>query len=223
MKALLNLIVPALYKWTMTAIMMTCRVERLGQEHLKALHARNQAWIYSAWHNNTAVGVWDMRNRGFAMMASASEDGELIARGISAFGNMPIRGSSSAHGGKAMRDMVQALRNGRSAAVTPDGPRGPKYKLQPGILWIAVFSKCPLVPYHIEASRQWVLRKSWDHHKIPKPFSTVYVSVGKPYFVDGKRLRSDEEGLAHEFERLMFDNALQCERLANRATVNTSP
>ncbi len=194
--------------------MMTCRVRRLGHEHVEALQSQTQPWIYSAWHNNTAVGVWDMRNEGFAMMASASDDGELIARGITAFGNMPIRGSTSSQGGRAMRDIVQALRSGRSAAVTPDGPRGPKYELQPGFLWIAVLSDCPLVPYHIEASRQWVLKNSWDQHKIPKPFSTVFVSTGAPFYVDGKRLRADKEGVVREFERRMRDNVLECESRA---------
>jgi lysophospholipid acyltransferase (LPLAT)-like uncharacterized protein len=198
----------------MHAIMITCRVRRIGEENIETLKTQGQPWIYAAWHNNTASAVWAERGQGVAMMASASEDGELIARGIAAFGNEPIRGSSSASGDKAVRDMVRALRAGRLAAVTPDGPRGPKYQLQPGALWIAALSACPLVPYHIEGSRQWVLKKSWDQHKIPKPFSTVYVSIGEPFFVNKKQLRSGIETMVNEFERRMMENVARCNQLA---------
>ncbi len=198
----------------MHAVMITCRVQRIGEENIEKLKTQGQPWIYAAWHDNTAAAVWAERGQGVAMMASASEDGELIARGIAAFGNEPIRGSSSAAGDKAVRDMVRALRAGRLAAVTPDGPRGPKYQLQPGALWIAGLSACPLVPYHIEASRQWVLKKSWDQHKIPKPFSTVYVSIGEPFFVERKQLRSKFEAMINEFEQRMMENVARCNQLA---------
>ncbi len=207
-------IVPVAYKWLMQTVMATCRVRRVGEEHLDPLKSQGQPWIYVAWHNNTAAGVWAERGQGIAMMASASDDGELIARGIAAFGNMPIRGSTSAAGDKAVRDMVRALRAGHLASVTPDGPRGPKYQLHPGALWIAVLSGCPLVPYHIEASRQWVLEKSWDQHKIPKPFSTVYIAVGAPFFVDKAQMRSDSGAITDVFSRRMMENVARCQQLA---------
>lgn len=194
--------------------MVTCRVRRVGEENIQRLKTKGQPWIYASWHDNTASAVWAERGQQVAMMASASEDGELIARGIAAFGNVPIRGSSSAAGDKAIRDMVRALRGGRLAAVTPDGPRGPKHQLQPGALWIAGLSACPLVPYHIESSRQWVLAKSWDQHKIPKPFATVYICIGEPFFVDKKQLRSGVKSMVEEFEQRMMENVARCKQLA---------
>jgi len=198
----------------MHSIMATCRLNRVGYDYIESMKTENKPWIYAAWHNNTAIGVWEMRRQDFAMMASASDDGELIARGITAFGNRAVRGSSSSQGGKAVRDIVRALRAGRSAAITPDGPRGPKYQLQPGVLWIAGLSACPLVPYHIEASRQWVLKKSWDRHKIPQPFTTVHVCIGQPFFVDKDRLRSEEQSLIRQFQQQMMENVARCKQLA---------
>jgi lysophospholipid acyltransferase (LPLAT)-like uncharacterized protein len=110
--------------------------------------------------------------------------------------------------------LVRALRRSQLAAVTPDGPRGPKHRLQPGVLWIAGLAECPLVPYHIEGSRQWVLKKSWDQHKIPKPFSTVYVCIGEPFFVDKNELRSGLESMVKEFEQHMMENVARCRQLA---------
>ncbi len=198
----------------MQTIMITCRKRRIGGENIEKLRKQGKPWIYAAWHDNTAAAVWAERGQGVAMMASASEDGELIARGIAAFGNEPIRGSSSAAGDSAVRAMVRALRAGRLAAVTPDGPRGPRYQLHPGSLWIAGLSTCPLVPYHIEASRQWVLKKSWDRHKIPKPFATVYISIGEPFVVDKAQLRCGIEAMIKDFEQRMMENVARCKQLA---------
>ena len=149
------------------------------------------------------------------MMASASDDGELIARAIAALGNLPVRGSSSTEGSNAARVMIRALRSGHNAALTPDGPRGPKYVLQPGALWIAALSGCPLVPYHIEATRQWEFR-SWDRHKIPKPFSTVYVCIGEPRWVDKKKLQRDLESELAAIQARMMANTLHCLSLVGR-------
>ena len=214
MNKLLLTVAPLTFKALIYAIMLTCRVKRIGSHHVETLKAQGRQWIYSAWHNNTATAVWMERNQGLAMMASDSSDGELIAGAISALGNLPIRGSSSAAGDRAVRDMVRALRNGRSSALTPDGPRGPKYRLQPGVLWIAALSGCALLPYHIEADRQWEFSKSWDGHKIPKPFSTVYVCIGEPFEVSRAAMKSESEHLRDEFEKRMLDNAEHCSRMA---------
>jgi len=207
-------VAPLVFKVLIYSIMLTCRVKRVGDHHVETIKAQGRQWIYSAWHNNTATAVWMERNQGLAMMASDSADGELIARAIAALGNLPIRGSSSVAGQRAVRDMVRALRNGHSAALTPDGPRGPRYRLQPGALWIAALSGSALVPYHIEANRQWVLSKSWDGHKIPKPFSIVYVCIGEPYEASKASVKTELEHLREEFEQRMLENAAHCSKLA---------
>lgn len=183
--------VPLIYKWTMTAVMRTCDVRTTGAEHVRELESRRQPWLYCTWHNNTAMTVCRLRDRGIAMMASVSEDGELIARAIERFGNVPVRGSSSTRGGQAARDMVRAIRAGASGAMTPDGPRGPAYRCQSGALWIAALSGCPLVPYELEARRQW-RTPSWDRHKIPKPFTTIHEYIGEPFNVS-RDAASDEQ------------------------------
>ncbi|MEN8174452.1 MAG: lysophospholipid acyltransferase family protein [Pseudomonadota bacterium] len=204
-------LVPRLYKLLMTMIMGTCRVRFIGRDAVGRLEEQGRTWIFTAWHENTAVSVFTERRKGLAMMASDSRDGEFIARGIEVVGNIAVRGSSSRGGAKAVKSMVRWLKSGHSAAVTPDGPRGPRHQLQPGIFWISVMSGAPLVPYHVVASRQWVFRRTWDQHRIPKPFSRVFVAVGEPYFVDRERLRSDEAGILAEFAQRMAENVSRAE------------
>jgi lysophospholipid acyltransferase (LPLAT)-like uncharacterized protein len=146
------------------------------------------------------------KNKSFAMMASDSKDGEIIARGIELAGNIPVRGSSSKGGAKAAKAMVKLLKSGHCAAMTPDGPRGPLHVMQPGILYISAMAGSPVVPYHAVADRQWVF-KSWDKHRVPKPFSTIVISIGEPFFVNRERLKSDEKSLLAEITMAMKKNA----------------
>ena len=80
------------------------------------------------------------------MLASDSKDGEYIARGIRAFGHSTVRGSSSRGTTKATRGLLRALQRKHNVSITPDGPRGPRYKAQPGALWVSVMADSPIVP-----------------------------------------------------------------------------
>lgn len=153
--------------------------------------------------------VCRLRNRRMAMMASASRDGELIARAIEKLGNVPVRGSSSFRGGQAVRDMVRALRAGADGAMTPDGPRGPVYQCQGGALRIAALSGCALVPYELEANRQWRIR-SWDRHKIPKPFATIYEYIGEPLHVTRDEIPGGESTALDALQQRMSTNTRTC-------------
>ncbi len=191
--------------------MLTCRVKYLGKEIEEQLKEQGQTWIYAAWHENTAMTAWFIRNENVAMMASDSKDGELIARGISLFGNIPVRGSASKGGAKAVKAMVKLLKQGHSAAITPDGPRGPVRQLQKGVLYISLMSGSPIVAAHIAANREWVF-PSWDKHRLPKPFSKVVVSYSGPYFIDRNKLKQNETAVAAEVQQLMQQNVERVER-----------
>ena len=207
------ILLPRAYYLLTTLNLASCSKQTFGQQQLDQLRQQGQNWIYSTWHENTAIAVWGLRNQNLAMMASDSDDGEYIARGIAAFGNIPVRGSSSAGGARATRELVRYLKRGNSAAITPDGPRGPRRELQMGVITLAAVSGAPLVPYHIEATRQWELT-SWDRHRIPKPFSSVIIGIGEPYYVDKERFKTDAEPLCREFEALMIDHADRIRQLA---------
>jgi lysophospholipid acyltransferase (LPLAT)-like uncharacterized protein len=200
---------PALLSWGLGAIIKTCTVQSNGMERLRELEAKGQPWIYCIWHNSSTMAAYIRRNRNIAIMASASRDGEIIAGSIERLGNLPVRGSTSSRGGQAARAMVRALRAGHCGGITPDGPRGPAYRCQIGALWIAALAGCPVVPYEFDADRQWRLR-SWDRHKIPKFFSTLYEYVGEPMYVGREELASDEERVLQRFQALMLDNTRKC-------------
>jgi hypothetical protein len=84
-------------------------------------------------------------------------------------------------------------------AITPDGPRGPKYHVNPGVIKLAQISGGGILPVHVEFSRYWTL-KSWDGFRLPKPFSTVHVTFHPVYSVVETDSESEFESERERFE-----------------------
>ncbi len=122
-----------------------------------------------------------------SVMVSEHSDGELIVRVIRFFGIEAVRGSSRKGGVKALVGALKLLRQGYDVAITPDGPKGPRYSVAPGVLALARKGGAPIYPFSYRSSRQWELG-SWDRFIIPKPFSTLHFFVGEPL----KNLPSDD-------------------------------
>jgi lysophospholipid acyltransferase (LPLAT)-like uncharacterized protein len=59
-------------------------------------------------------------------------------------------GSSLHEGKKGADNIVEALNNGYSTVVFPDGPYGPLHEIKKGVLHMATQSKVPIVPTKIE-------------------------------------------------------------------------
>ena len=161
---------------------LTWRVE--GGEHYDEVLRAGQQPIMSFWHGRILPSLYFWRNRGIVVMTSMNFDGEWIARVIERYGFGTARGSSSRGGPRALVQLRRDLRDGRPAAFTLDGPRGPAKIAQPGAVWLAGSTGCPLVPFHVEAARYRSL-SSWDRTQIPMPFTTVAVAVGSPIYVEG--------------------------------------
>lgn len=132
-------------------------------------------------------------------LTSPSKDGAIIAGVMKHFKIGSIRGSSSRRGATAMREMAAVLEQGNDVAVTPDGPRGPKYTLHPGALKLAQLTGAPLVLVHIKYSRYWEL-KSWDAFRIPKPFARVDAVFGPMYEIPAELSKEEFEELRARLE-----------------------
>jgi lysophospholipid acyltransferase (LPLAT)-like uncharacterized protein len=208
------IVIPILLKWLMLLITFTCRVRWHDREYAEQFENSGSPIVFGMWHNCSTFSPWAMQGRNLTCMVSASRDGEYIARLAALFGNRTIRGSSSKDSSAATRAVLKLLRAGESIALTPDGPRGPKYSVQPGVVWLAVAAKAPIVPFHIEASRQWVLN-SWDNHRFPKPFSTIHIGFGKPIMIDRVLFKQDPEQATKRVQQSMMDNVNKLKALAN--------
>lgn len=164
--------------------------------------------IFALWHNRSALAPVIFRRyirpggggRRLTTMASASKDGAIAARVLELFGAHAVRGSSSRRGPQALAELIDASRGGSDLAITPDGPRGPRYHVQAGVIALAQYTALPLVPvsYHLSAKK--VLR-SWDGYQVPLPFSRCDLVFGQPLNVPRRLTETDRDELRAELER----------------------
>jgi len=148
-------------------------------------HDRPVIWV--AWHNRVfilpSIHQQELYYRPGTVITSASRDGEIISQVMTSFGVESVRGSSSKKGRQALVGAIRTIRSGRDLVVTPDGPRGPRYELRPGLVKIAQLTGAPLFMVGIRPRRSFRL-KTWDRLHIPYPFSTVDVQLAPLRTVD---------------------------------------
>ena len=179
---------------------LTWKVE--GLEHLN-FDGPGRRPIMAFWHGRVLTATYFFRRRGIVVMISENFDGEWIARIIEQFGFRTARGSTSRGGQRAMLQLKREMERGYPSGFAVDGPRGPARKAQPGAVWLAKLTGNPVVPFHMEASSYWSL-KSWDRTQIPKPFSTVALTVGSPIDVPSDADERTLEGMRADVERSLF-------------------
>jgi lysophospholipid acyltransferase (LPLAT)-like uncharacterized protein len=166
----------------------SCRVVRVvGVENLEAALAKAPSLVPCYWHQHQlfcARYLLDQGPRGLRVgwLISPSVDGELGAMMVRRIGGGVIRGSSSHTGARSLRDYYQALvKDNVSPVITPDGPRGPRFKFKPGAILLAQMSGRPVLPMCYAASRAWLVK--WDKFVIPVPFSRIVIAIGAPQYV----------------------------------------
>jgi lysophospholipid acyltransferase (LPLAT)-like uncharacterized protein len=163
----------------------TCRVVRvIGDEHTtKALGGANSL-IPVYWHQHQlfcARYLLEQSARGLKLgfLISPSVDGEIGVMVVSHFGGHVIRGSATHTGARALRDYYDALvKQGISPAITPDGPRGPRFVFKPGAILLSQMSQRPILPMAYAASRATLFQ--WDKFVLPWPFARIVIAVGAP-------------------------------------------
>ena len=180
----------ALY-WLIRAISATLKFEVAGWEH----HTDREPLVYCFWHNRIPIATYFWRHRGIVVMSSRSFDSEYIARFIQRFGYGAAKGSSTRGALAGLIQMIRAVRSGKSAAITVDGPRGPIYEAKPGALLLAKKSGAAILPFSISIDRCWRL-PSWDRIEIPKPFARVFVVIGERIYVKD----ADDEAEQRRFQ-----------------------
>lgn len=172
-------IVPPVAAILLRLLGATLRYEEIFEEDGQE-DRRDGAGIWCFWHRCLLPAACYFHGRPrTVLLISASFDGELIARTIERLGYETVRGSSSRSGSAGLRGLVHAVRDGATAVIPGDGPRGPRYLLKPGVATLALLAGLPVNSFYFLPQRAWVLR-SWDALMIPKPFSRVVMVWGRP-------------------------------------------
>jgi lysophospholipid acyltransferase (LPLAT)-like uncharacterized protein len=151
--------------------------------------------IIAFWHNRTALMAYFYEyycpKRTALTFISRSRDGQFMTDVAAHFGIRAVRGSSSRNGTSAMLAAIRASNDERiDLVITPDGPRGPRYQLQPGVLRLAQATQRPIVTVTYELKWKREL-KSWDRFHVPLPFSTCRLITGPPIYVPESATEKD--------------------------------
>jgi lysophospholipid acyltransferase (LPLAT)-like uncharacterized protein len=202
---------PAFAGWVLSLIMrlvfFTSRKRYTNPKVLRHHFDGGQSFILVAWHNRNLFAPFGYlahasAGRRFRPLASASKDGSIAAAAMRGLGVECIRGSSSRGGSAALRQMLKAARRGDDLGITPDGPRGPKYVVQPGVVAAARMTGLPIIAMSCQARRKKILR-SWDAMIVPYPFNRLHYAYSEPIAV-----ARDADDAAMEQVRLEVEREL---------------
>ena len=214
--AVLTALAPAATAAIVRSLGATLRIRAVGVDALAPRWRAGQPLIYAVWHGRIVMmpwlNAWLRRTRGArraAVLASRSRDGEIVSRFVARFGLATIRGSSSRGGADALRQLVATVRAGEDVAVVPDGPRGPRRQLQPGVVTLAALTGAPIVPLAF-AARPAHRLASWDEQLVPWPFARGVLVFGETIAVPRD---VDRERAVKEVERALNDTTADADRM----------
>jgi lysophospholipid acyltransferase (LPLAT)-like uncharacterized protein len=182
----------------------TLRIKWIGEKNLDAIRKNQSQVIYAFWHGRMLISSYSHRGQKIHVLISQHRDGELIARIIERLGFVSVRGSTTRGGTKAIFEMVNRGASGYDVAITPDGPKGPRFKVQLGTIYIAQRSQMPIIPITNAAKSRWTL-SSWDGFLIPKPFSKAVILIGEPIYVPLESTPQELEEKREELEKRLVD------------------
>lgn len=186
---MLNCLPPLVYLFLLF-LGKTIRFTHVNKEAVDRLWGDDQSFIACFWHGRLLAMPFAYSGTPAKVLISRHDDGEFITRIISYFGLGAVRGSFGKTSISSMREIFGELKKGTTLGITPDGPKGPRYQIKPGIVEIARIAQRPIVPVTYGASRMKMF-SSWDRFVLPYPFSRVLFLWGDPIHVP-PNARADE-------------------------------
>ena len=139
-------------------------------------------FIFLLWHEALLPLLWQHRRQQVAIMVSEAREGQYLGDFAKRIGYQLLPGSSTRGGARALLGAIRALDDGCTIAITPDGPRGPRHDVKPGVVRAAQRANVMILPLHAVAQSAWRFG-SWDRMMLPKPFARVDVAYGEPFGV----------------------------------------
>jgi lysophospholipid acyltransferase (LPLAT)-like uncharacterized protein len=171
------------------------RIQLEHEERWRSIYEAKQPHVFLLWHEALLPLLWQHRRQGIAIVVSEAREGRYLSDFAASLGYRSIQGSSTRGGARALLGAVRELQTWHAVAFTPDGPRGPRRELKPGVVAAAQRGGAVVVPLHAESDRAWRLH-SWDRFMIPKPFARVWIRYGNPFEV-----APGEDGFAAALDR----------------------
>ena len=190
-----------LLSWLLRGLFGTLRPEYVQRQLEQQAQGGRRPILFAFWHGRMLyfLKLYEYLGARVTVLVSQSRDGELVTQLLSCFGFQTTRGSTSRGGARGLLAVVNKVRSGMHACFTPDGPRGPRFQVQPGLVMVAKRTGAPILPMTFGAQWKRVLA-SWDAFLLPLPFSRVVVVYGDPIYVPADASAADLEAKRQEVE-----------------------
>ncbi len=193
----------------------TMSIKEIPDGYSQNLERQGKRAIYAFWHAHMLLPAYVGRQRNVKVLISQHRDGEYIAQIVQKLGYSVARGSTTRGGAKALLKMIKKIKEESiSLAITPDGPKGPRFIAQSGAILLGQKTQYPIIPVMIYLAKYWEL-PSWDRFCIPKPFSKARIFYGNPIMVPPKLEKSDVEEYRVSLERALVKLGNEAERMVN--------
>lgn len=182
----------------------TMSIKEIPAGCLRNLERQGKHAIYAFWHAHMLLPAYIGRNLNVKVLISQHRDGEYIAQIVQRLGYGVARGSTTRGGAKALLRMIKQIKEDSiSLAITPDGPKGPRFVAQSGVILLGQKTQYPIIPMMVYLEKFWEF-SSWDRFCVPKPFSKARVFYGDPILVPYKLEKSDVEEYRMSLEKSLI-------------------
>jgi lysophospholipid acyltransferase (LPLAT)-like uncharacterized protein len=187
----------------------TMQIEARGAEVLDVARRTPGHYVLCFWHSRFVLMPYCYPGPRIVVLSSQHMDAEALVRILRKFGIEQARGSSTRGGAQGLRQILSKVREGCDVGLTPDGPKGPRRRVQPGVVAVGRFTGLPIIPVTFSASSARRLR-TWDRTMLPKFFSRGLFVYGTPVIVP----RDADETLQ---ERKRLELEVELDRITDQA------
>jgi hypothetical protein len=188
-----------------------------GIERVQGHIAKGGTIIFACWHQRFFSGFFVPRIFGMnpCIMISQSRDGDFVSDVVARIGWVPVRGSTSRGGKKALQEMIAGVEKYRMSGHIVDGPQGPPQIIKPGLISLASQTGAAICPGYISYENP-IIFNSWDRFMIPKPFSRVLLRAGDFIVVPRQLDEKAFEEVRLDIEKKMIEGYAEADALWKR-------
>lgn len=204
----------------MTLIFKTSTWEYKNSSIVQSYWQSGKPFILCFWHNRLGLMVYSwVTDKPLNMLISAHSDGRIISKAVGHHGISTIAGSTSKGSSDAIRKLLRALKAGECIGVTPDGPRGPRFSVNPGLINLAYKAGIDFIPVSYSTSKRIVLN-SWDRMIVPLPFSKGVFIYGQPITLGQNLSEEDLASVKDKLRKNLIDISNQADELCGNPLIN---
>ena len=187
----------------------------INKKYVENLWKKNEAFILCFWHGRLLMMPlsWNIKKK-INVLISSHPDGQLLSRTVKYFDIETIIGSSSKGGSGAIRNIIKSLQSGTSIGMTPDGPRGPRMRINSTIIKIASLTGCKIVPLAYSVKKKFFLN-SWDKFLVALPFGKGCFIWGKPIKIKKNISTNEDLKLSKRLENNLLKLTKKADRYCN--------